>query len=182
MWNGVRLEAISVGSGVPQGSSLAGKFFNLLMDRALNMLQEKGLGCHVDAIFAGAVAYADDLILLLPSLIGMQLRLNLCSNEFNGMELKFNVSTCVALVIGETIGSVVNNLVLYGVIPWSKKMCYLGLYFKAGNKLRIDILNRCGKFIGSIASVLRGRRAGAEDIYVNVIKTRCLPILFNDND
>ena len=50
------------------------------------------------------------------------------------------------------------NLVLYDdVIPRSKEMCYLGLYFKAGNKLSIDISNRCGKFIGSIASVLRGQ-------------------------
>ena len=57
-----------------------------------------------------------------------------------------------------------------------RRKCVLGLYFKSGNKLRIDISNRCGKFIGSIASVLRGRIAGAEDIYVNVIKTKCLPI------
>ena len=57
-------------------------------------------------------------------------------------------------------------------------MCYLSLYFKAGNELSIDISNRFGKFIGSIVSVLRGRIAGAEDIYVNVIKTKCLLILF----
>ena len=43
------------------------------------------------------------------------------------------------------------------VVPWSKEICYLGLYFKAGYKLSIDISNRSGKFIGSIASVLRGQ-------------------------
>ena len=56
------------------------------------------------------------------------------------MGLRFNVSKCVALVMGKTIGSVVKNLVLHNdVIPWSKEMCYLDLYFKAGNKLSIDI-------------------------------------------
>ena len=74
------------------------------------------------------------------------------------MGLRFNVSKCVALVIGKTIGSVVKNLVLYDdVISWSKEMSYLGLYFKTGDKLSIGILNHCGKFIGSIASVLRGQ-------------------------
>ena len=56
MWNGVRSEAFSVGLGVPQGSLLEGKFFNFLMDRLLNMLQEKGLRCHVNTIFVEAVA------------------------------------------------------------------------------------------------------------------------------
>ena len=80
----MRSEAFSVGTGVPQRSLLGGIFFNLLMDRVLNMLglQEKGLGCHVDTILTGAVAHASDLIILSPSLIGMQLVLNLCSNEF----------------------------------------------------------------------------------------------------
>ena len=50
------------------------------------------------------------------------------------------------------------HLVLYDdVLPWLKEMSYLNLYFKAGNKLSINISNRCGKFIGSIASVLRGQ-------------------------
>ena len=57
-------------------------------------------------------------ILLSPSLIGMQLIMNLCSNEFNSIGLRFNVSKCVALVTGKTIGSVMKNLVLYDdVIP-----------------------------------------------------------------
>ena len=74
------------------------------------------------------------------------------------MELRFNVPKCVALVVGKAIGSVVRNLALYDdVIPWSKEMCYLGLYFREGNKLCNDILHRCGKFIRSIASVLRGQ-------------------------
>ena len=136
---------------------MGGKFFNLLMDRVLNTLQEKGLGCHIDTIIAGA-AYIDNLILLLPSLIDKQFMLNLSSNEFNSMGLRFNVFKCVALVTGKTKGSVLKNLVLYDdAIHWLKEMCYLGLHFKAGNKLSIDISNRCGKFIGSIASVLRGQ-------------------------
>ena len=74
------------------------------------------------------------------------------------MGLRFIVSKCVALVIGKTTGSAVKDLVLNDdVILWSKEMCYLVLYFKAGNKLSIDITNRRRKFIGSIASVLRGQ-------------------------
>ena len=45
----------------------------------------------------------------------------------NSMGLRFNVSKCVALIIGKTIGFVVKNLVLYDdLYPWSKEKCYLG--------------------------------------------------------
>ena len=76
MWNGVRSKAFFVGSGVPRGGLLRGKFFNLFMDRVLNTLHKKNLGCHLNTIFARTVAYADDLILLLPSFNGMQLKLS----------------------------------------------------------------------------------------------------------
>jgi Reverse transcriptase (RNA-dependent DNA polymerase) len=179
LWNGNRSKAFSIGSGVPQGSLLGGKFFNLLMDRVLNELQNEGLGCHVDSVFAGAIAYADDLILLSPSVVGMQLMLSICSREFGAVGLIFNISKCVAMVVGKSIGSIVKQLVLYdNELPWVDQMCYLGLVFKTGVKLGIDVSERSRKFIGSVAAVLRGRVAGAEDIYVNVIKTKCLPLLF----
>ena len=34
------------------------------------------------------------------------------------------------------------------------------------------------KFIGSVASVLRGRVMGEENVYVHVVKTKCMPLLF----
>ena len=54
----------------------------------LDNLQCSYLGCHVDNVFAGVIAYADDLILLSSSLRGMQDMLNVCSKEFNAMGLK----------------------------------------------------------------------------------------------
>ena len=67
----------------------------------LNKLQCSYLGCHVDNVFAGAIVYAGDLILLSPSLIGMQDMLNVCTKVFNAMGLKLNIGKCVAIIIGK---------------------------------------------------------------------------------
>ena len=79
-----------------------------MIDCVLNKLQCN----YVDNIFAGAIAYANNLILLLPLVIGMQDMLNVCTKEFNAMGLKLNIDKCVAIIIGKYTGEV-KNLLLY---------------------------------------------------------------------
>ena len=48
------------------------------MDKLLT-LKDNDIGCHVGSKFCGAFAYADDIILLSPSINGLQNMLNCCS-------------------------------------------------------------------------------------------------------
>ena len=57
-------------------------------------------------------------------------------------------------------------------------MRYLGIMFNAGVKLKVGVSERSRKFIGSVASVSRGRVMEEENVYVHVIKTKCMPLLF----
>ena len=41
----------------------------------------------------------------------------------------------------------------------------------------MDISARSQKFIGSVASMLRGRMFGAEDVCIHVTKTKCIPFI-----
>ena len=43
-----------------------------------SLLQETGVGCHIGYHFSGALAYADDIILLFPSLSGMAILVKEC--------------------------------------------------------------------------------------------------------
>ena len=71
------------------------------MDCVLHKLQYSYLDCHVDNVFTRAITYADDMILLSPSLIGMQYMLNVCTKEFNAIGLKLNIDKCITIIIGK---------------------------------------------------------------------------------
>ena len=137
------------------------------------------MGCHVDNGFAKAFAYADDLILLSLSLIGMQDMLNVCTKEFNAMGLKLNIDKYVANTIGKCTGKV-KNLLYDNIFKWDAELRYLGIMFNAGVKLKVDVSERSRKFIGSVAFVLYGRVMGEENVYVHVVKTKCMLLLFYD--
>ena len=60
-------QPFSVSNGVKQGGVLSPVLFTIYMDVLLQRLKDSGVGCYIGHAFAGAFAYADDIILLAPS-------------------------------------------------------------------------------------------------------------------
>ena len=108
--------------------------------------------------------------------------LNICAEKFEKMGLKFNVAKCVAVIIGKCCRRIKNCLLYNQVLPWSEGLCYLRIKLKAGNNLPVNISIKSQKFKGSVALVLRGRVFGVEDVYIHVIKIKCIPLLFYGAD
>ena len=53
-------------NGVKQGGVLSPVLFCVYIDGLLMSLYRAGLGCYISHMFVGALAYADDLVLLAP--------------------------------------------------------------------------------------------------------------------
>jgi hypothetical protein len=70
------------------------------MDEILCSLDYNHLGCYVNYCFAGAFAYADDLLLLSSSLCKLQLMLDFCCIDDSSHDLSFNPSKCPCGVFG----------------------------------------------------------------------------------
>ena len=85
------------------------------------------LGCHVDNVFAKAIACADDLILLSPLLIGMQDMWNVCTKELNAMGLEINIDKCVAICLEKCTGEIKNLLLYDHIFKWDTELRYLGI-------------------------------------------------------
>ncbi len=54
------------------------------------ILENSGLGCYVAGLFAGAIAYADDLVILSASVYQLQLILGICADSGKRCDLVFN--------------------------------------------------------------------------------------------
>ena len=74
---------VSVSNGVKQGGVLSPTLFSIYIDKLLLKLKESGYGCHLNGIYMGALAYADDITITCPSRRGLHKILVLCNNFGN---------------------------------------------------------------------------------------------------
>ena len=64
--------------------------FCVYLDVLLLRLKEQGEGCYMGPYFVGAMSYADDIILLAPSVTAMQNMLKVCDMYASEYDLTFN--------------------------------------------------------------------------------------------
>jgi len=97
-WQGVRSDSFECKNGVKQGGVLSPVLFCVYIEKLLLQLEQRGVGCHIGQVFAGAVAYADDVTLMAPCLSAMQKLLDVCTHYANDFNLQFNASKSQAMI------------------------------------------------------------------------------------
>ena len=67
----------------------------------LKDLLAKDYGCHVGSVFFGCFIYADDIIILSPTLCGLQEMLNVCTWYSRSHDIVFNSKKSVYTTVGK---------------------------------------------------------------------------------
>ena len=62
----------------------------MYIDKLLVKLKKSGIGCHIGKTFAGAFGYADDIILLSPTINSLKSLYNMCHEFGREFDIKFN--------------------------------------------------------------------------------------------
>ena len=84
-WNNVLSDAFDVKSGVRQGGSLSPALFNIMVDPCITKIKETKAGCTMGGYFVGMIMYADDILLISPTVQGPQTILDKCSDVFDNI-------------------------------------------------------------------------------------------------
>ena len=87
-WGSVMSESFTVMNGVKQGGVLSPVLFAVYTDGLLLRLQESHMGGH----YAGALAYADDITLISPSMTGFKKMSSICEQYASDYDILFNGS------------------------------------------------------------------------------------------
>ena len=96
-------------NGVKQGGVLSPILYGIYNDLLLTMLKEFGIGCYVGCTFVGALAYADDVVLLCPTKTGLLKMLNICKQFSCKYDVVFNANKS-KLIVYSNIQTSVNNI------------------------------------------------------------------------
>jgi hypothetical protein len=177
-WNGIFSERFSVRNGVKQGGILSPVLFCIYFDGLLSELSKAGIGCFMGSFFVGALAYADDLVLLAPTPHAMRLMLSICDKYASNYEVLFNAKKSKCLIISPN-GSVSrnNNLVSFQVggeiIELVDEWPHLGHIITQTLSDEADILNRRNSMIGQINNVLCYFSKLDSVTKVRLLKTYC---------
>jgi arginine exporter protein ArgO len=98
-WCGVVSDYFLAINGVKQGGVLSPVLFCVYIDGLLMALSNAGVGCYIGNNFVGALAYADDIVLLAPSASALRRMLAICENYANEYSITFNASKTKCLVV-----------------------------------------------------------------------------------
>ncbi|XP_063358893.1 uncharacterized protein LOC134648321 [Cydia amplana] len=79
-WGNVLSDEYGLVCGVRQGGLTSPKLFNLYIDALIGELSSTRVGCHIDRVCFNNISYADDMVLLSPSVGGLRLLIERCES------------------------------------------------------------------------------------------------------
>ena len=97
-WNGYMSASFKVSNGVKQGGIISPVLYCVYINDLLELLKYKDIGCHIGPTFYGALGYADDLILMAPSVQGTKDMLKECQKYAVSHKIKFNGSKSQVII------------------------------------------------------------------------------------
>ena len=100
-WRHCVSDFIDISNGVKQGGVLSPILFTLYIDVLLSRLKGSNVGCHIGSHYIGSVAYADDIVLLCPSISSTKVMLDVCKDFSDEFKISFNYSKSKLIVYSD---------------------------------------------------------------------------------
>lgn len=172
-WSNVCSPPFDVHNGVKQGGVLSPILFTVYVDTLLDMLQQSGIGCYVENHYAGAFCYADDVVLLCPSLRGLNQMLHICSEFARDYNVTFNAKKTVGIYFGRS-NRVEGFAALNGVrIEWQEKVKHLGNVIATSLTDEDDCKAKKSIFIGSVNRLIANFKHLGSNLKARLFNSYC---------
>ena len=175
-WGDTLSDWFGIRAGVRQGGILSPIFYCLYVDDLVDILSALGIGCHLRDIFLSILLYADDMVLLAPSLNGLQKLLSATEQYCKTWDIMLNVKKTKNLYFGKKHNPA--NLRLDGKdIEWVTTWSYLGVHIKSHTSFNCCINEKIKSFYRCANGILRIEGRSNETVMLQLLETHCLPIL-----
>jgi hypothetical protein len=109
-WGNIMSDFINLECGVRQGGVLSPHLFAIFIDDIIKKLEKTDLGCRFRHKYVGIIIYADDILLLAPSIEGLQAMLHICENELALLDVALNAKKSLCIRVGPRYNASCNNI------------------------------------------------------------------------
>jgi len=174
-WYGVKSTFFSVNIGVRQGGVLSPLLFAIYLDDVVKNVCMSQYGSILSIVL-----YADDIILLSPSMFALQKLLRTCEEELVYLDMSINVKKSCSIRIGPRCNSSCENLsTIEGLkLPWVDEVRYLGIYILKFRYFKCSLDHAKRSFYGSTNAIFgKIGRIASEEVVLELISKKCLPVL-----
>ena len=125
-------DTFSITNGVKQGAVLSSILFCIYIDDLIKRLRRNRTGSWINGDFVGIIVYADDIVLLSPTLDGLQEMINTCSEYAKYHNLSFSTNHDPNKSKTKCMGFLKKKRILRNMqldnknLPWVNSVRYLG--------------------------------------------------------
>jgi len=175
-WGHALSTSFTVANGVRQGGVLSPIFFSIYMDNLSVSLSSCFIGCYVSNVLCNHLFYADDIVLLCPSVQGLQHLINICQSYSLSHSITFNPtkSFCVSFLPPRFNVHVSSVLSLNNVPLVFKSSCkYLGVLMSDDFTDDNDLNRQLRAFYGRINYLCRNFIACSPNVKVMLFSSFC---------
>ena len=179
-WNGHVSHFFNLIVGVRQGGVLSPLFFAIFIDQLVDRVKSVNAGCYLSSVCCSIFIYADDIVLIAPTVSGLQAILAACEKELINIDMCINVSKSKCIRFGLRFEAPCADLVstFGGNIKWVDCCRYLGVFFVSGRTFKCNFDHAKSRFFKAFNAVYgRVGRLASEEVVLGLLRSKCLPIL-----
>ena len=179
-WGELYSNYIKLICGVRQGGVLSPCLFAVYINGVIDIINNSDFGCCFGALSANIFLYADDILLLAPSVSALQQLVSLVENYLSHLDLILNPKKCLCIRFGPqcnrdciSIKSSNGELLI-----WVKSLRYLGVTLASSKTFRVSLVEAKKKFYRSVNSIFsRIGKTANENTILHLVYSKCVPII-----
>ena len=169
-------------NGIRQGGQQSPLLYNVYTDELNYLLSSENHGCHVDNCCVNNLSYADDMVLLAPTLSALQKLLDICGNFSEPHDIVYNTTKTVCMLVRPNCPnySLSTETKLSGVaLEYVDEFQYLGHIITAGCNDDKDVAKQTRRQNAVGNMLIRKFSFAPKEAKIQLFKSYCYPIYCN---
>ena len=180
-WGNLFSRLFTLSCGIRQGGVLSPYLFAIYIDNLVDRIRNCPFGCFIKNVCMSILLYADDILLVAPSVTSLQKLLYICEDELTYIDMSINTNKSVCLRLGQDYNHACKNIRTSDghEIAWSDTLKYLGIFIKSAKIFTCCLDNAKRSFYRAFNAVFgKVANAASESVVIELLKTKCLPTLY----